>query len=63
MHLIKSISIFPYGGKICSKHRNEFYSNDIQTNKVVDQVSSVHSWEIAILLATEMGVGSVRSPE
>ncbi len=43
MHLIKSISMFPYGGKICSKHRNELYNNDIQTNTVVDQASGVHS--------------------
>jgi hypothetical protein len=46
MHLIKSIPTFPYGGKICSRHRNELYDNDIQTNTAADQTSGVHSWEI-----------------
>ncbi len=46
IHLIQSISTFPYGGKICSKHRNELYNNDIQTSTIIDEVSGVHSWEI-----------------
>jgi hypothetical protein len=65
MHLIKSISIFPYGGKICSKHRNELYNNDIQANTVVDQISGVHSWEIGTYdrnIANEVLVMLAQSP-
>ncbi|CAF3943049.1 unnamed protein product, partial [Rotaria sp. Silwood1] len=46
MHLIKYISTFPYGGKICSKHRNDLYQTDAQTTAVTNPVSGVHSWEI-----------------
>ena len=46
MHLIQSISTFPYGGQISWKHRTDLYENDKQTIAVTNPVSGVHSWEM-----------------
>jgi hypothetical protein len=46
MHLIKSLSTFPYGGKICATHRDNLYQNDAITIAATNPVSDIHSWEM-----------------
>jgi hypothetical protein len=46
MHLAKMVSLFPYGGRICSKHRNNLYRREQQTETGSDLMSNTHSWEL-----------------
>jgi hypothetical protein len=46
MHLAKMASLFPYGGRICSKHKDILYKREQQTEIDSDRISNTHSWEL-----------------
>ena len=46
MHLVKMASLFPYGGRICSNHRDVLYRREKQTEIDSDRISNTHSWEL-----------------